>query len=60
MMQDWMVKLMRDAGLAIHAYTLNDDFEIYDAQTDGLFTDRADLLKQYYHVRDLRRELGRK
>jgi glycerophosphoryl diester phosphodiesterase len=60
LMQDWMVKLMRDARLAIHAYTLNDDFEIYDAQTDGLFTDRADLLKQYYHVRDLRRELGRK
>jgi len=55
-----MVKLMRDAGLAIHAYTLNDDFEIYDAKTDGLFTDRADLLKQYYHVKDLRRELGRK
>ena len=56
-MQHGMVKLMRDAGFAIHAYTSNDEFEKYDAKTDGLFTDRADLLKQYYHDMDLFRQL---
>lgn len=58
LMQDWMVELMREAGFGIHPYTLNDNFESYDAVTDGLFTDRADLLEQYYHVKDLWPKLG--
>ena len=48
LMQDWMVALMREAGFRIHAYTLNDEFELYVGKTDGLFTDRSDLLEQYY------------
>jgi glycerophosphoryl diester phosphodiesterase len=50
LMQDWIVEMAHDQGFLIHPYTFTtkNDIEKYAPQSDGQFTDRADLLLDHY------------
>jgi glycerophosphoryl diester phosphodiesterase len=49
LMEDWMVELARKQGFLIHPYTFvtSNDIAKYGKVTDGFFTDRTDLVKDY-------------
>ncbi|NQY67631.1 MAG: glycerophosphodiester phosphodiesterase [Flavobacteriales bacterium] len=50
LMKPWMVKIYKRAGLKIHAYTFDTNYDIRnnEASTSGCFTNRSDLLLDYY------------
>lgn len=49
LMEDWMVELAHEQGFLIHPYTFvtSNDIEKYASVSDGFFTDRTDLVKDY-------------
>ena len=50
LMKPWMVKMANQQGFLIHPYTFNtvDDINNYAPQSQGQFTNRTDLLLDYY------------
>ncbi len=46
----WMVEMVHDAGLKIHAYTFDTQkqYETYASRVDGIFTNRADTALKFY------------
>lgn len=51
MVKPWMNKMTHDKGMVVHAYTVDDpvDFKSLSEQgVDGFFTNRADVLLEYY------------
>ena len=65
LLQEWIVERARARGLGLHAYTFKTvgDIHQYAPRCDGQFTDRADLLLDYYDrqhepVSDILERLG--
>ena len=46
----WMVEMVHDADLKIHAYTFDtqEQYETYASRVDGIFTNRADTALAFY------------
>jgi glycerophosphoryl diester phosphodiesterase len=51
LLEDWMVEMYRDMGYIVHAYTFdsNNDITNFVKVSDGQFTNRADLLLDFYN-----------
>ena len=50
LLESWIIDLIHDRGLKIHAYTFDTmtDIELFAPGCDGQFTNRTDLLLAYY------------
>ena len=49
LMEDWMVEMYHSMGYIIHPYTFDTSSDLtYTQQSDGQFTNRADLLLDFY------------
>lgn len=49
LMEDWMVKMYKDSGYTIHPYTFDTQEDMaYVNKSDGQFTNRSDLLLDFY------------